>query len=137
MCTTVIVRSKSSTTSFTPTSTENKHFTEKGVHSSDGSGAFDLIYCLLLVGILFCYQRSNAVRWWNKRQKFLWLKTFLFTAAAAAARSKTRDRDFLVKVSAPDFSFSFESCLVTCPLIAAVIPSQSKLCISTFTFFPL
>ena len=37
---------------------------------------FDLIYCALLDGNLFCYQRSNALQWWNKRQKFLLTKNF-------------------------------------------------------------
>ena len=71
----------------------------------------------------------------QKTKVFMAQNFSLHRSGGGGEEQDTRSRLFLEKVSAPDFSFSFESCLVTCPLIAAVIPSQSKLCISTFTFF--
>ena len=91
---------------------------------------FDLIYCALLDGNLFCYQRSNATQWWNKRQKFLLPKNFsLHRGEEQGYHTRSSGaiffRRFLVKVSATDFSFSFESWLVSYPLITAVIlPSK-------------
>ena len=53
------------------------------MHSSDGFGAFDLIYCLLLVGIL-----SEAMQWdgGKRDERFYWPKTFLPTAAGGKSK---------------------------------------------------
>ena len=67
-------------------------------------------------------------------------KVFIAQKLFSSPQRRRRGARFLVKVSAPDFSFSSESCLLTCSLIAAGprrLNFDSSRCISTFNYFLL